>query len=102
MKDGWFHFIHGGLRVEINDRLCIDIGWVQYRFPKRKSWRVVKKWRKNRNNFRLEERHRAIQVGDVLYVSSLGYEALKKSPWNASNAMRPKTALNKVVSYPGA
>lgn len=68
-----------GFKVAVNDIACVQKKWVQYRFPKQKSHRRVKKWFKNKKNWRDEETHNGLQVGDCIYVSSKMYNELKKS-----------------------
>ncbi len=64
----------GGMLVHVNDMACINHEWKQYRFPKQKSRRRVKKWAKNRNNYRMEEVHRAFEMQGKLFVSTKIFE----------------------------
>lgn len=65
-------------QVLVNDIACVTKELKQYRFPKSKKVRIRKKWAKNRKNFKLQDIHRVINMGDRLFVSSLYYEKLKK------------------------
>ena len=70
----------GGITVHVNDMACITYEWKQYRFPKQKSHRRVKKWAKNRKNYRMEEKHRAFEMQGKLFVSTKIFEQLKSLP----------------------
>ena len=70
----------GGLSIHISDTACISDVWKQYRFPKHKSHRKVKKWAKNRKNYHMEQEHRAFAMQGKLFVSTKIFEQLKSLP----------------------
>ena len=70
----------GGIPVHVNDMYCITHKWKQYRHPKQKSHRRVKKWAKNRKHYRMEEQHRAFDMQGKLFVSTKIFEQLKSLP----------------------
>lgn len=65
-------------QVIINDNLCISHEYKQFRFPKQKNHRRVKKYRKNKKNWKKVEFHEAIQIMDKLIVSSKVYKQIEK------------------------
>lgn len=72
-----YDFQFSSFRLEVNDNICVSKEWKQYKFPKQKSNRRRKKWRKNPKNFKLIEVHTSYNDGVFLYVSSLIYNRLK-------------------------
>lgn len=66
-----------GIDVYVNNELCINKEWVQFRFPKRKSKRVVKKWRKNQKNYKMLVTEKAVKIDRKLYVCQATYDAIK-------------------------
>lgn len=69
---------HGDFKIQVSDLLCVDHVFKQYRLPQSKKKRIRKKWAKNKFNFKWETVHKAIKVGDVIFVSSQVYEKLKQ------------------------
>ena len=69
-----------GMQVIINDMACMSKERKQFRFPKSKKVRIRKKWSKRNANYRLEDVHKAIKIGNKLLVSSKMFEILKKLP----------------------
>ncbi len=57
------------IKVYVSDIMCISKELVQFRFPKRKSKRIRKKWTKNSANYRLIEKHRAVLYEGKMYMS---------------------------------
>lgn len=66
-----------GITVKVNDTLCVYKEYRQFRFPRQKSHRRRKKWRKDRRNWRIEEQHSMYKYGDTVLVSSHIYEQWK-------------------------
>jgi hypothetical protein len=57
------------VKIHVSDALCISKKLVQFRFPKRNSKRIRKKWFKNSANWHFVEKHEVvIAVGEV-YLS---------------------------------
>ena len=71
-------FFYDHFKVYICDFLCIQQVWKQYRFQRSKKARIRKKWAKKSDNFKSETVHKAIKVGDSVYVSSEVFEKLKQ------------------------
>lgn len=66
------------LKVVANDFICVSHELKQYRFPRQKSHRRQKKWRKNRNNWRPTRVEHAYRVNDRLLVSRRLLDEIKK------------------------
>lgn len=68
-----------GIKIMINDNLCIERKFVQVKFPKSKKKRIRKKWRKNRGNYQWVENHNLIKIGnDMAMVSTKQYRQLEQ------------------------
>ncbi len=70
--------IINGYRLRVNDFLCIQHDYVQYRFPKSKKKRIRLKWFKNRDNWRTETVDKVFCIGNEMLVSSKIFEKLKQ------------------------
>jgi hypothetical protein len=72
----------GDIRIVVNDLTCITYESKQFRFPKSKKVRIRNKWKKRRENYRVEKVHRAIKINDTMFVSSKIYEQILNSEKN--------------------
>jgi hypothetical protein len=66
-----------GLKVFIDDRLCVKVERKQVRFPRSSKVRIRKKWAKQRKNFAEKVAHVAYRQGRNLFVSTEIYKSLK-------------------------
>jgi len=66
-----------GLKVFIDDRICVKVERKQVRFPRSKKVRIRKKWAKQRKNFTEKAAHVAYRQGRNLFVSTEIYKSLK-------------------------
>jgi hypothetical protein len=66
-----------GLKVFIDDRLCVKVERKQVRFPRSNKARIRKKWAKQRKNFVEKVAHVAYRQGRNLFVSTEIYKSLK-------------------------
>jgi hypothetical protein len=66
-----------GLKVFIDDRICVKIERKQVRFPRSNKVRIRKKWAKQRKNFAEKVAHVAYRQGRNLFVSTEIYKSLK-------------------------
>ena len=66
-----------GLKVFIDDRLCVKVERKQVRFPRSNKVRIRKKWAKQRKNFAEKVAHVAYRQGRNLFVSTEIYKSLK-------------------------
>ena len=66
-----------GLKVFIDDRLCVKVERKQVRFPRSNKARIRKKWAKQRKNFTEKAFHVAYRQGRNLFVSTEIYKSLK-------------------------
>ena len=58
------YLIGGTITVSVNNSICFTKEFKQYRFPKTKKIRIQKKWKRNHNNWRLQDvRFRAWRSG---------------------------------------
>lgn len=85
----------GGVTVEviINDIACISQELLQYRYPKTKKARIRKKWAKNKNNYRLQDVHKAITIGRTVLVSTKIFEKIKKYVDRTKNNTAPNGCI---------
>lgn len=68
------------MEVIVSNYMCITQEFKQYRFPVSKKKRIRNKWtRKKSRNWRLTEVHRAIIVGNKMFVSQKIYDEMLKS-----------------------
>jgi hypothetical protein len=68
-----------GIKIVVNDLTCISYESKQFRFPKSKKTRIRNKWKKRKENYRIEKVHRAIKINDIMFVSSKIYEQILNS-----------------------
>jgi hypothetical protein len=66
-----------GLKVFIDDRICVKVERTQVRFPRSSKVRIRKKWAKQRKNFAEKVAHVAYRQGRNLFVSTEIYKSLK-------------------------
>jgi len=66
-----------GLKVFIDDRICVKVERKQVRFPRSNKVRIRKKWAKQRRNFTEKVTHVAYRQGRNLFVSTEIYRSLK-------------------------
>ena len=67
-----------GLKVFVDDRICVKVERNQVRFPRSSKVRIRKKWSKQRKNFAEKVVHVAYRQGRNLFVSTEIYKSLKK------------------------
>jgi hypothetical protein len=67
-----------GLKVFIDDRICVKVERKQVRFPRSSKVRIRKKWAKQRKNFTEKVVHVTYRLGRKLFVSTETYKSLKK------------------------
>lgn len=67
----------GGVRLVVDDALCVFSERVQVRFPRSKKRRIRKKWAADPRNYRSVLRERIVRMGDVWLVSSAAAAKLK-------------------------
>ena len=72
---------NSGVKVIVDDNACTRKEFVQYKFPKSKKARIRKKWRKNSNNYRYEEKYFCFRNGNVALVPSHVYNELMMSSY---------------------
>ena len=66
-----------GLKVFIDDRICVKVERKQVRFPRSSKARIRKKWAKQRKNFAEKVAHVAYRQGRNLFVSTEIYRSLR-------------------------
>lgn len=66
-----------GLKVFVDDRICVKVERKQVRFPRSSKVRIRKKWAKQRRNFTEKVTHVAYRQGRNLFVSTEIYRSLK-------------------------
>jgi hypothetical protein len=66
-----------GLKVFVDDRICVKVERKQVRFPRSNKVRIRKKWTKQRKNFVERVAHVAYRQGRNLFVSTEIYKSLK-------------------------
>jgi hypothetical protein len=66
-----------GLKVFIDDQICVKVERKQVRFPRSSKVRIRKKWAKQRKNFAEKVAHVAYRQGRNLFVSTEIYKSLK-------------------------
>ena len=71
-----------GLKVFIDDRICVKVERKQVRFPRSTKARIRKKWAKQRKNFAEKVVHVAYRQGRNLFVSTEIYKSLKNGLFN--------------------
>lgn len=77
--------MHGQYKVMVSDFLCTDWVFKQYKFPRSRRNRIRKKWAKQSKNFKYQTVHKAIKVGDTIYVSTEVYGKLLEQAKKNSN-----------------
>lgn len=73
-----FHPALPGLRLRINDTVCIMPERKQIRFPSTKKKRIRRKWAKRESNYGVVNVHHMLRIGDELIVSTKIFESLQK------------------------
>ena len=68
-----------GTPVIVNDTACISEEMRQFRFPKSKKKRIVKKWGKRPENLKLTKVDRIIKVEGRLIMSEKTFNRIKES-----------------------
>ena len=66
-----------GFSIHVNDFMCIQQKYVQFRYPKSKKKRIRKKWAKRPENFRFEEADQIIKWGNKIFLSENAFNLLK-------------------------
>jgi len=66
-----------GLKVFVDDRICVKYERKQVRFPRSRKARIRKKWSKQRKNFAEKVVHVAYRQGRNLFVSTEICKSLK-------------------------
>jgi hypothetical protein len=66
-----------GLKVFVDDQICVKVERKQVRFPRSSKVRVRKKWAKQGKNFAEKVAHVAYRQGQSLFVSTEIYKSLK-------------------------
>ena len=66
-----------GLKVFVDDRICVKVERKQVRFPRSNKVRIRKKWAKQRKNFTEKVDHVTYRLGRNLFVSTETYKSLK-------------------------
>lgn len=66
-----------GLNVFVNDHICIENVYTQFRFPRSKKKRIRKKFFKDKSNFMVSKQHNVILAGDKVFVSNEILQKLK-------------------------
>jgi len=69
-----------GLKVFVDDRICVKVERKQVRFPRSSKVRIRKKWAKQKKNFAEKVAHVAYRQGRNLFVSTEIYKSLKNKP----------------------
>lgn len=64
-------------KVVICDFMCVENVRIQFKFPKSKKKRIVKKFSKNPDNYKIIVKHSVFKLGETLYVSTKMSEQLK-------------------------
>ena len=68
-----------GFNIVVSDTLCINYVRAQFRKPKTKKKRILKKWESREKNFKIIEVHKKVQIGKTLFVSQKTYDIMVRN-----------------------
>lgn len=68
-----------GIQLIEDKNLSPIVEFIQFRFPKSKKKRIIKKWLKRKENFKRKETERFLKFDDKIIVSSKVYDILKNT-----------------------